>query len=145
MFLRRIVCVDESTYVFGRWWSNNLIKWCQRDHLLEGILKGLRERAAGLKLFIVSICQYPNAQFTSTGSGPPISSNGTITGSGKSHFRYCIYCSFFSFSCSIAHSVTDQRPLSKILAPEKHPSAISKIRKAVRRLREKNLEQTSVL
>ena len=36
--------------------SNNLIKCCWRDHLLEGILKGLRVRAAGLlKLFIVSI------------------------------------------------------------------------------------------
>ena len=35
--------------------SNNLIKWCQWDHLLEGILKGLRVRAAGLKLFMVSI------------------------------------------------------------------------------------------
>ena len=32
--------------------STNLIKWCQRDHLLEGILKGLRVWAAGLKLFI---------------------------------------------------------------------------------------------
>ena len=28
--------------------SNKLIKWCQRDHLLEGILKRLRLRAAGL-------------------------------------------------------------------------------------------------
>ena len=35
--------------------GTNLIKWCQRDHLLEGILKGLRVRAAGLKLFMVSI------------------------------------------------------------------------------------------
>jgi len=35
--------------------SNNLIKCCWRDHLSEGILKGLRFRAAGLKLFIVSI------------------------------------------------------------------------------------------
>jgi hypothetical protein len=35
--------------------SNNLIKWCQRDHLLEGIVKGLRVQAAGLKLFMVSI------------------------------------------------------------------------------------------
>ena len=36
--------------------SNNLIKWCQREHLLEGILfKALRVRATGLKLFIVSI------------------------------------------------------------------------------------------
>ena len=34
---------------------NNLIKLCQRDHLLDGILKGLRVRAAGLQLFIVSI------------------------------------------------------------------------------------------
>ena len=35
--------------------SNNLIKWCQREHLLEGIFKALRLQAAGLKLFIVSI------------------------------------------------------------------------------------------
>ncbi len=44
------------------------------------------------------ICKYPNAQFTITGNGPPISSNGTITGSGKSHFRYCVYRLFFLFS-----------------------------------------------
>jgi len=30
--------------------GTNLIKWCQRDHLLEGRVKGLRVRAAGLKL-----------------------------------------------------------------------------------------------
>ncbi len=35
--------------------GTNLIKWCQRDHRLEGFLKGLRVRAAGLKLFMVSI------------------------------------------------------------------------------------------
>jgi len=38
--------------------SNNLIKWCQRDHLLEGILNGLIVRAVGLKLFMVSIKDY---------------------------------------------------------------------------------------
>jgi hypothetical protein len=48
------------TYHVLRWTTctirgNNLIKWCQWDHLLEGLLKGLRVRAAGLKLFIVSI------------------------------------------------------------------------------------------
>ncbi len=31
------------------------IKWCQSDHLLDRILNGLRVRAAGLKLFMVSI------------------------------------------------------------------------------------------
>jgi hypothetical protein len=40
-------------------------------------------------------CKYPNAQFTITGNGPSISSTGTITGSEKSHFRNCIYHSFF--------------------------------------------------
>ena len=35
--------------------GTNLVKWCHRDHLLEGIVKGLRVRAAGLKLFMVSI------------------------------------------------------------------------------------------
>ena len=29
------------------------------------------------------------------GNGRPISSNGTSTGSGKSHFRYCVDRSFF--------------------------------------------------
>jgi hypothetical protein len=33
----------------------NLIKWCQWEHLLDRILKGLRVRGAGLKLFMVSI------------------------------------------------------------------------------------------
>ncbi len=32
-----------------------MITCCQKDDLLEGLLKGLRVRAAGLKLFIVSI------------------------------------------------------------------------------------------
>ena len=40
--------IPHSTCTICR---NNLIKWCQRDN----ILKGLRVRAAGLKLFIVSI------------------------------------------------------------------------------------------
>ncbi len=35
--------------------EHNLIKCCRGDDLLEGFLKGLRVRAAGLKLFIVSI------------------------------------------------------------------------------------------
>ena len=43
------------------------------------------------------VCKYPNAQFTSTGNGRPISSNGTSTGSEKSHLRYCFDCSFFCF------------------------------------------------
>ena len=33
----------------------NLIKWCQWDHLLDRILIGLRVRATGLKVFMVSI------------------------------------------------------------------------------------------
>ena len=33
----------------------NLIKWCRWDHLLDRILMGLRVRAAGLKVFMVSI------------------------------------------------------------------------------------------
>jgi hypothetical protein len=32
-----------------------MIKFCWGDDLIEGLLKGLRVRAAGLKLFIVSI------------------------------------------------------------------------------------------
>ena len=35
--------------------GTNIVKWCQRDQLLEGIVKGLRVRAPGLKLFMVSI------------------------------------------------------------------------------------------
>jgi hypothetical protein len=35
--------------------GTNLIKWCQWEHLLDRILKGLRVRGAGLKLFMVSI------------------------------------------------------------------------------------------
>jgi hypothetical protein len=50
------------------------------------------------KFVYLSICKYPNAQFTSTGNGRPISSTGTITGTEKSHFRYCVERSFSSFS-----------------------------------------------
>ncbi len=35
--------------------EHNLIKWCQWEHLLDRILKGLRVRGAGLKLFMGSI------------------------------------------------------------------------------------------
>ncbi len=56
--------------------------------------------------FLQSICQYQNRQITITGNGTPISSNGTITRNGKSHFQYCIYCSFSLFPCSCACSVT---------------------------------------
>jgi hypothetical protein len=48
-----------------------------------------------LTCVIWCLCKYPNAQFTSTGNGWPISSNGAITGIEKSHFRYCVYRSFF--------------------------------------------------
>ncbi len=54
------------------------------------------------------ICKFPNAQFTSSGNGTPISSNGTITGSGKSHFQNCFDRSFSSFSGSGACSVTKE-------------------------------------
>ncbi len=55
--------------------EHNLIKWCQRVHLLDRILSGLRVRAAGLKLFMVSIdnlvCQLCIGCFLS------LSNNGT--------------------------------------------------------------------
>jgi hypothetical protein len=35
--------------------GNNLIPWCQWEHLLEDLIKYLRVRSAGLKLFIVSL------------------------------------------------------------------------------------------
>ncbi len=35
--------------------GTNLIQWCQWEHLLEGIVEGLRVWVAGLKLFMVSI------------------------------------------------------------------------------------------
>jgi hypothetical protein len=56
------------------------------------------------------MCKYPNAQFTSTGNGRPISNTGTSTGSVKSHFQYCVDRSFSSFSgsgaCSVMSGVT---------------------------------------
>ena len=45
--------------------------------------------------------KYPNEQSTSTGNGRPISSTGTITGTEKSHFRFCVERSFSSFSGSV--------------------------------------------
>jgi hypothetical protein len=56
--------------------------------------------------YVLSGCKCPNAQFTSTGNGSPISSTGTSTGSAKSHFRYCVDHSFSSFSGSGTCSVT---------------------------------------
>ncbi len=53
LFLR-----DKHTTFYGRLrviCEHNLIKCCRGDDLLEGLLKGLRVRAAGLKLFLVSI------------------------------------------------------------------------------------------
>jgi hypothetical protein len=53
-FFRR----DKHTTFYGRLHvicEHNLIKCCMGDDLLEGLLKGLRVRAAGLKLFMVSI------------------------------------------------------------------------------------------
>ncbi len=58
-----------------------------------------------------SICKYHYWQIASTGTGTAIFSNGTITGSGKSHFRNSVYHSFFSFSCSCARSVINLCPL----------------------------------
>jgi hypothetical protein len=49
---------DKHTMFYGRLHvicEHNLIKCCRGDDLLEGLLKDLRVRAAGLKLFIVSI------------------------------------------------------------------------------------------
>jgi hypothetical protein len=54
----------------------NLIKWCQWDHLIDRILMGLRVRAAGLKVFMVSIkdlvCQL------CIGCSLSLSNNGTM-------------------------------------------------------------------
>ena len=44
--------IPQSTRTIS---GNNHIKWCQWEHLLDRILKGLRVRGAGLKLFRVSI------------------------------------------------------------------------------------------
>ena len=44
--------IPQSTRTISEY---NLIKWCQWEHLLDRILKGLRVRGAGLKLFMVSI------------------------------------------------------------------------------------------
>jgi hypothetical protein len=43
--------IPQSTRTISEY---NLIKWCQWEHLLDRILKGLRVRGAGLKLFMVS-------------------------------------------------------------------------------------------
>jgi len=47
-----------------------------------------------------NLCKYPNAQFTITywkWAAHFQYWNGTITGSEKSHFWYCVYRSFFFF------------------------------------------------
>ena len=47
-----VLDIPQSTRTISEY---NLIKWCQWEHLLDRILKGLRVRGAGLKLFMVSI------------------------------------------------------------------------------------------
>ncbi len=134
MICRRLVLCLLSLY---RWPSWSIVEWLAVTPLFRTSSRqgwswwvpwNLLQIHPNL---LVCMCKYHYWQIASTGTGTAISSNGTITGSGKSHFWYCIYCSFFSFSCLIAHSVTDQCPLSKILVQEKRPSTISKIRKAV--------------
>jgi hypothetical protein len=44
--------IPQSTRTIS---GTNHIKWCQWEHLLDRILKGLRVRGAGLKLFMVFI------------------------------------------------------------------------------------------
>ena len=44
--------IPHSTHTIS---EHNLIKWCQWEHLLDQILKGLRVRGAGLKLSIGSM------------------------------------------------------------------------------------------
>ena len=44
--------IPQSTRTISEY---NLIKWCQWDHLLDRILMGLRVRAAGLKVLMVSM------------------------------------------------------------------------------------------
>jgi hypothetical protein len=56
--------------------GTNRIFWCQRDHLLEGILKGLRVWAAGLKFYIVSMLDHLVCHLCIGGS-LSLSNNGT--------------------------------------------------------------------
>ena len=67
----------------------NLIKWCQWEHLLDQILKGLRVRGAGLKLFMGSIddlvCQL------CIGCSLSLSNNGT---------KLCVITDIFGLSYS---------------------------------------------
>jgi hypothetical protein len=69
--------------------EHNLIKWFQLDHLLEGIFKGLRVRAPGLKLFMVSIddlvCQW------CIGCSLSLSNNGT---------KLCVITDIFTLTYS---------------------------------------------
>ena len=81
-----------------------------------GYKKGWR----GIGIVKRSMCKYPNAQFTSTGNGPPISSTGTITGSEQSHFQYCVYRSFFLFSGSGAYSKSLGKRIG-LHPPSPHP------------------------
>jgi hypothetical protein len=50
------------------------------------------------------ICNYPNAQFTSTGNGIPISSNGT-------HFQYCPFLDSTSGNFQLVWSPTGNLPV----------------------------------
>ena len=90
-------------------WRRHAVKYCRlwRRH---GVTSIVADAVTSPELSLgggeCMMCKYPNAQFTITGNGPPISSIGTITGSEKSHFRNCVYHSFFSFSGSGVCSVT---------------------------------------
>ena len=78
--------IPQSTRTISEY---NLIKWCQWDHLLDRILMGLRVRAAGLKLFMVSIkdlvCQL------CIGCSLSLSNNGT---------KLCVITDIFGLSYS---------------------------------------------
>ena len=78
--------IPQSTRTISEY---NLKKWCQWDHLVVRILMGLRVRAAGLKVFMVSIkdlvCQL------CIGCSLSLSNNGT---------KLCIITDIFGLSYS---------------------------------------------
>ena len=79
--------------------GTNLIKWCQRDHLLEGLVKGLRVRVAGLKLSswcLSTICCVNCA----LGALCPL---GCDCDFFSSHTNTQIYKSLFSISANVIY------------------------------------------
>ena len=99
-------------FTFTMWYQS--LKWCQRDPLLEGNLEGLRVRAAGLKLFIVSIyylachlcigCSLPLSNYRTklcviTDMLVPHSFIGTYTNSGPRKCLCIIALKFCYCSC----------------------------------------------